>query len=88
MILSFGYTSPAFLAGAKTVTRRACSLRTVASYLKGDMIDVASGRLIGGVVHQAWDRSPHAGGRRIGSIRLTHIPVCRPLAETSRILII
>lgn len=81
MIISFGYTSPAFLAGAKTVTRRAWSLRTVASYFKGESIEVSTGRLIGGVRHQAWDKVPHAGGRQIGWIRLTHVPVCRPLEE-------
>jgi hypothetical protein len=81
MILSFGYTSPAFLAGEKTVTRRDWSLRTVAAYLKGESLDVATGRLIGGVIHQAWDKVPHAGGRKIGLIRLTHVPVCRPLSE-------
>ena len=57
-IISFGWTSDALVAGAKTVTRRDWKDRFVNQWSKGDQA-------------QAWDKSPRAGGKRIGTIELT-----------------
>jgi len=69
MIISFGWTTDAFLSGKKTCTRRQWSPRHMAAWQKA----WDEGRL----VHDAWDKLPHAKGRKIGQIRLT----CRPYRE-------
>lgn len=56
-IISFAWTTEAFLAGTKTVTRRMwkeCNVKP------DDLM-------------QAWDKSPRAGGKRIGTIKILRI---------------
>ena len=60
-IISFAWTTPAFKAGAKTVTRRSWSDSYAKSFRRGDLV-------------QAWDRLPRAGGKRVGTIELTTDP--------------
>lgn len=69
MIISFGWTTSAFLAGDKTCTRRQWSPRHMAAWQKA----YDQGRLI----HDAWDKNPRCRGQRIGQIRLA----CRPYYE-------
>ncbi len=68
-ILTFSLTGEEFLAGKKTVTRRDWKPAHLARWQRW----WDEGRR----VHDAWDRSPRAGGRRIGRFRLT----CRPYLE-------
>ena len=56
-IVSFSFTTPAFLAGEKTVTRRRWKGRHAAQFTRGLRV-------------QAWDKSPHFGGKKIGVIEL------------------
>jgi len=69
-IISFALTTKEFLSGKKTVTRRDWDdhhyLRWCAWYDAGKR------------THQAWDKVPYAGGKRIGTFELT----CRPYRET------
>jgi hypothetical protein len=60
-IISFAWTTPALLAGAKTVTRRDWDADYAARFRAGDEI-------------QAWDRSPRAKGRHVADIVLTGAP--------------
>lgn len=66
MIISFSWTTPALLAGAKTVTRR-------------DWKDVTANLALRHFHHQksieAYDKSPRLGGKRVAWIRLTERPV-------------
>ena len=57
-IISFAWTTPALLAGRKTVTRRDWSPRWVKFIREGDEM-------------AAYDKSPRYGGRQVGVIRLT-----------------
>lgn len=66
MIISFAWTTQALLEGRKTVTRRIWAPRTVASIKRA----FDEGRRI----HEAWDKLPHAGGKRVGYIELTERP--------------
>ena len=62
MILSFAETTPALLAGAKTVTRREWS-------------DSHARKFTAGALVQAWDKTPRVkGARRVGTIRITQSP--------------
>lgn len=62
MIVSFAWTTPALLAGAKTVTRREWSAVQAEHFRPGQLVD-------------AWDRLPRVkGAKRIGSIRVTRDP--------------
>jgi hypothetical protein len=69
MIISFAWTTDALLAGRKTCTRRRWSdahhERWVRAYRQGRLI------------HDAWDKLPFAGGRKIGDVRL----ICEPYKE-------
>jgi len=65
MIIAFAHTTPALLAGRKSVTRRAWCARTVALARR----QFAEGKLI-----DAWDKSPRAHGRKVATIRLTEEP--------------
>ena len=65
-ILSFAMTKDEFLEGKKTVTRRDWSESHFQMWLR--MWE--TNRL----VHDAWDNSPRAGGRKIGHFRLTAKP--------------
>ena len=56
-IVSFGYTADALLSGRKTVTRRKW---------KGDWLKV-------GDEAQAWDKGPHRGGKRVGTIKVLSV---------------
>lgn len=62
MIISFAWTTPALLGGAKTVTRRSWSPKHAAQFHAGDLVD-------------AWDHSPRVrGSKKVGVIRLTRDP--------------
>lgn len=61
MIISFHWTAPALLAGAKTVTRRMWTPSHARLFHQGDLV-------------AAYDRSPRYGGKRIASIRITKDP--------------
>ena len=61
MIISFAWTTPALLAGQKTVTRRNWSDRHARLFHAGDHV-------------AAWDRSPHLHGKQVAVIELTHDP--------------
>lgn len=63
-IISFSWTTPALLAHRKTVTRRNWADSHAAGFKEGELV-------------QAWDKSPRAGGKRVGTIRLT----CKPYRE-------
>lgn len=67
MIVSFAWTTPALLAGAKTVTRRDWTAEYAARFRAGHLVD-------------AWDRSPRTGkGRKVATISLT----CDPYQQMS-----
>jgi len=57
LIISFAYTTPALLAGRKSVTRREWTVK------HGELFR-------GGLMCQAWDRSPRYGGKHVGDIQL------------------
>lgn len=62
MIISFAWTTPALLAGAKTVTRREWKPEYASRFKVGMLVD-------------AWDRSPRTGkGKKVATIRLTRDP--------------
>ena len=62
MIISFAWTTPALLAGAKTVTRRTWSPEHAARFTAGMLVD-------------AWDHSPRVrGAKKVGLIRITRDP--------------
>lgn len=61
-IISFAETTPALLAGRKTVTRREWQESHARSFAAGELV-------------QAWSKSPRVkGARRVGTIRLTAAP--------------
>lgn len=62
MIISFGWTSAALLAGEKYTTLREWAPRHAAHFHAGDIID-------------AWDRGPRMHGHKIGTIRLLRAPI-------------
>jgi hypothetical protein len=72
-ILSFAITKEAFLEGKKTVTRRAWSDTHFRMWVR--LWDTHRR------IHDAWDNSPRAGGKRIGRLRLTHRPYKEKLAR-------
>lgn len=64
MIISFGWTTPALLAGAKTVTRRQWTPKHAAHFKAGMLVD-------------AWNTSPRnvkGYPRKVAVIRLTETP--------------
>lgn len=62
MIVSFALTTPALLAGAKTVTRRTWSPKTAAKFKAGQLVD-------------AWDHVPRVtGAKKVAVIRITKDP--------------
>ena len=61
MIVSFAWTTPALLAGAKTMTRR-------------DWTGDYARRFRAGMLVDAYDRSPRARGRKVATIRITRDP--------------
>ena len=66
-IISFAWTTEAFLEGLKTVTRRDWSDKYAQRFHKGDFC-------------KAYDKSPRNGGRCIGIIRLIKDPYKEPLS--------
>jgi hypothetical protein len=61
-IIAFAYTTPALLAGAKTVTRRRWAERHARIFREGTRVD-------------AWDRSPRIKiARRVATIRVLEEP--------------
>lgn len=68
-IISFAYTTPALLAGVKTVTRREWSADYAKSFAKSREIIAA------------YDRSPRFGGRKVAEIRLGGLPSLESTAE-------
>ena len=61
-IISFAETTPALLAGAKTVTRREWTEKHARSFKAGEEV-------------QAWSKGPRVkGAKRVGTIRLTAAP--------------
>lgn len=72
MIISFGHTTPALLAGAKTVTRRDWKPQHAAKFKAGMLVD-------------AWNTSPrnvHMNPRKVATIRLTADPKLMRLRQT------
>lgn len=61
MIISFAWTTPALLAGQKTVTRRDWNPKHAARFEVGMLVD-------------AWDKSPRFKGHKVATIRLTETP--------------
>jgi len=59
--ISFAWTTPALLAGRKTVTRREWDDRYAAQFRAGDLV-------------AAYDRQPRYGGKAVAHIRLTETP--------------
>lgn len=74
MILSFAWTSEDFSAGTKTATRRFYQPRQIDAWQRAWDIDPTRH-------HEAWDKVPFAGGKRIGWFRLTRRPYLQPLCE-------
>lgn len=61
-IISFGKTTPALVAGHKTVTRRNWALKHAASFKANEVV-------------QAWSQSPRVkGSHRVATIQLTSAP--------------
>jgi hypothetical protein len=71
--LSFALTKNEFLSGRKTVTRRDWPEPYRRKWQKW----FDEGR----VDHTAWDKLPFAGGRKIGTLRLTCAPYIERLAD-------
>lgn len=68
-IISFAWTHPALLAGAKTCTRRNWTYYWALGFRDGDLV-------------QAWDRSPRVrSAKRIATIQLTGFPYLESLRD-------
>jgi hypothetical protein len=61
-IISFAWTTPALLAGAKTCTRRDWKMEYAFRFKKGDLC-------------LAYDKQPRFGGKPVAIIRLTATPI-------------
>jgi hypothetical protein len=64
----FGWTTPAMLAGAKSVIRCPWAAKTAARFHAGDLV-------------AGCERSPRAGGRPLALLRLLADPIREPLAD-------
>jgi hypothetical protein len=73
MIISFSHTTPSFLSGQKTVTRRRWAKRTFDQWVSA----WREGRLI----HDAYDKSPRYGGKKVGVFLLTERPYSERLGD-------
>jgi hypothetical protein len=73
MLISFAWTTPQFLDGTKTVTRRDWSDRTFAQWCRA----WDEKRL----THDAWDKNPRCGGKKIGAFALTARPYRERLGD-------
>jgi len=70
VIISFAWTTPSILDRTKTVTRRFWNDDYARKYHTGDIAD-------------AYDRLPRAGGKKIGTVRITRDPYKQKLADMS-----
>lgn len=68
MIISFAWTTPALLAGEKTVTRRDWKPQHAEKFHAGDVVD-------------AWDKSPRFGGKRVARIKIVQTPYRESTAD-------
>jgi len=66
VIISFSWTTPALLAGRKSVTRRNWVDHHAKKYKEGDIVD-------------AWDKLPRAGGKPVAKIRIQRDPYKEPI---------
>jgi hypothetical protein len=73
MFISFAWTTPQFLDGSKTVTRRDWSDRTFAQWCRA----WDEGRL----EHDAWDKNPRCKGQKVGRFTLTARPYRERLGD-------
>lgn len=67
-IICFAETTPALLAGAKTVTRREWRRGYAETFNADELV-------------QAWDKSPRNGGKKVATIRLTQTPYLEVAAD-------
>jgi hypothetical protein len=67
-IISFAWTTPALLAGKKTVTRRDWNPRYAATFRSGELV-------------AAYDRQPRYRGKQVAVIRLTATPTLESTAD-------
>jgi len=67
-IISFAWTTPALVAGAKTVTRRDWKPRWAAGFRDGELV-------------AAYDRQPRYRGKQVATIRLTRSPYRESTAD-------
>ncbi len=75
-IISFAKTTPEYLSGIKTETRRDWSDRQFEMWVR--FWDN------GNLIHDAWDKLPRAGGKFIGKFRLTARPYPQRLLYMSK----
>jgi len=68
MTISFAWTTPALLAGVKTVTRRDWNPEYAARFRAGQLV-------------AAYDRQPRYRGRQVATIRLTQPPYRQSTAD-------
>lgn len=68
MIISFAWTTDAFLANRKTETRRDWNENYAKRFKKGDMV-------------KAYDRQPRFGGKQIGSLQITKEPYYQHISK-------
>jgi hypothetical protein len=67
-IISFAWTTPALLAGRKTVTRREWDTDYALRFQEGELV-------------AAYDRSPRAKGKQVATVRLTRAPYVEEAAK-------
>ena len=68
MLISFALTVNSLIAGEKTVTRRRWDDEYARKFRAGMIVD-------------AYDKLPYAGGKRIGKVRLAHDPYKQLLGD-------
>ena len=73
MLISFAWTTPQFLDGSKTVTRRDWSDRTFKQWCRA----WDEGRL----EHDAWDKNPRCKGQKVGTFMMTARPYRERLGD-------
>jgi hypothetical protein len=73
MLISFSWTTPQFLNGTKTVTRRDWSYRTFVQW-RNAWDDHQ-------LVHDGWDKNPRSKGKKVGTFALTARPYRERLGD-------
>lgn len=68
MIISFAWTTQALIDGVKTVTRRMWKKSHAKKFYEGQIVD-------------AYDKLPHAGGKKVATIRITRQPYVQVLED-------